>query len=259
MSHMDWRDLARWYDAQQGDEGDRWHRTFLDPALFAALGDVAGLRVLDLACGNGHNSRRLGRLGARVTGVDLSDTLIAAGREREQREPLGITYHATDAADLSMLADGAFDLVVCQMALMDIPDAAGALREAGRVLCAGGRFVALLCHPCFDVAEGSGWVCERNGSEPEPTVWRKVRRYTEPGQGRVYWRLADGRVVFMTEYHRPLSWYVRVLRAARMVLTALEEPRPPDAFVAEVEVGAWMRDVVPLHLLIEARKLDVPR
>lgn len=98
------------------------------------------------------------------------------------------------------------------------------------------------------------------GPDPEPTVWRKVRRYTEPGQGRIYWRLVNGQVVFLTEYHRPLSWYVRALRAAGMVLTALEEPRPLEAFLAEQqELGAWMRDVAPMHLLIEASKLDVPK
>ena len=126
-------------------------------------------------------------------------------------------------------------------------------------LAQGVPLVALR-NPCFDVAEASGWVWERMGPDPEPTVWRKVRRYTEPGQGRIYWRLVNGRVVFLTEYHRPLSWYVRALRAAGMVLTALEEPRPPEAFLAEQqELGAWMRDVVPMHLLIEASKLDVPK
>jgi SAM-dependent methyltransferase len=255
MARMEWRDLAGWYSAKQGEEGDPWHRTFLDPTLFAALGEVAGLRVLDLACGNGHNTRRLARLGARVTGVDLSDGLIAASRAREEREPLGIAYHVADAAHLEMLADGAFDLVACQMALMDIPDAAGAIREAGRVLRAGGRFVALLCHPCFDVPESSGWAYERMG--PEAIVWRKVRRYAEPGEGLVYWRV-DGELVYVTAYHRPLSWYVRALRAAGMVLTALEEPPPPDAFMAhEPELGVWMRDV-PMHLVIEARRIALP-
>jgi ubiquinone/menaquinone biosynthesis C-methylase UbiE len=251
LGTTDWRDLADVYDEQQGDEGDFWHRTVLDPPLFALLGDVTNLDVLDLACGNGHNTRRLARLGARVIGVDSSDALLVLNRERERREPLNITYHAADAAWLGMLDDASFDLVVCQMALMDIPDAAAAILEAARVLRSGGRFVALLLHPCFMVPEASGWMVERMG--PETTVWRKVRRYNEPFKGRIHWR-SDGDLIYTATYHRPLSWYIGALRAAGFVLTALEEPKPSAEFMAQREDGAWMADV-PLHCLIEARKI----
>lgn len=251
----DWRNLAGWYDERLGDEGDLWHRTMLDPPLFAQIGEVAGQRVLDLSCGNGHNTRRLARLGAHVTGVDWSVTIIEHDQAREEREPLGIVYHAADAAWLDMLADGSFDLVVCQMALMDIPDAAAAMREVGRVLRPGGRFVALLMHPCFDVPGASGWVIERMG--PDTTVWRKVSRYREPFAGQIYLRV-EGEIVYIPTYHRPLSWYMRALREAGMALTALEEPAPTAEFLAERADGAWMAEI-PLHCLIEARKVALER
>lgn len=253
MQVREWDEMADWYDAKVGDDGDLWHRTFLDPALFAQLGDVSGLRVLDLACGNGHNTRRLARAGAHVTGVDFSPKHIARSRERQAQEHLDIEFLQGDAAQLDMLDDAAFDLVVCQMGLMDIPDAAGAIREVGRVLREGGRFVALLSHPCFDIAERSGWEVERMG--PDLTVWRKVNGYTQPFTGLIYWRI-DGELVYTRSYHRPLSWYVRELRAAGLVVTALEEPQPPEEFLAAEPEGEWMREV-PLHCLIEARKLTV--
>lgn len=252
MGTVDWRDLAHIYDENQGNEGDFWHRTVLDPPLFAMIGDVTGLRVLDLACGNGHNSRHLARLGAQVTGVDASDAIIARCQDRERRDLLGITYHAADAARLDMLGDASFDLVICQMALMDMPDASAAMREAARVLRSGGRFVALFLHPCFFVPEASGWAIERMG--PETTVWRKIRRYAEPFKGRVHWRGPDREIIYTASYHRPLSWYVRALRSAGLVLTALEEPQPGAEFIAQREDGAWMADV-PLHCLVEAHKL----
>lgn len=253
MTTSDWRELAPWYAEKQGEEGDFWHRTLLDPPLFALLGGVAGQHVLDLACGNGHNTRRLARMGARVTGVEYAEAHIEANREREAREPLGIAYHLADAARLDALADASFDVVVCQMALMDISDAAGALREVGRVLRPGGRLVAQIAHPCFDVPEASAWVVERMG--PETAVWRKVRRYRQPFVGRIYWRVGD-EVVSTASYHRPLSWYVRELRAAGLVLTALEEPEPSEEFLAGAPDHAWMREV-PLHVLFEARKVEV--
>src|SRR5579884_3354294 len=250
MQIREWDELADWYDEKVGETGDLWHRTFLDPVLFAHLGDVAGLRVLDLACGNGHNTRRLARQGAQVTGVDFAHKHIARSRAREEQEQLGIEFFQADAAQLDMLADAAFDLVVCQMGLMDIPDAAGAIREVGRVLREGGRFVALISHPCFDIAERSGWVVERMG--PENGVWRKVSDYAHPSEGLVYWRM-NGGLVYTRAYHRPLSWYVRQLRTAGLVITAFEEPEPPAEFVAAEPWGEWMREV-PLHCLIEARR-----
>jgi SAM-dependent methyltransferase len=253
MGIMEWRDLAGWWDQGEGDTGDFWHRTLLDPALFALVGEVAGLRVLDLPCGNGHNTRRLARMGARVTGVDLSEPLVELDRAREQRESLGITYHIADAARLDMLADASFDLVVCQMGLMDIADAAGAIAEVGRVLVPAGRFVALFSHPCFDVPQASGWVVERMG--PSTTVWRKVGRYRQPFAGPIHWH-KDGELIYTMAYHRPLSWYMRALRAAGLVLTALEEPEPSEEFLVAEPDHAWMAEI-PLHVLIEARKVSV--
>lgn len=249
----DWANLAEWYDAKQGDEGDLWHRTFLDPALFACIGETAGLQILDVPCGNGHNTRRLARLGAEVTGLDISAPLIARNQEREKWEPLGITYHAADAARMEMLEDESFDLVVSHMGLMDIPDAGAAIEEMGRVLRPGGRLVALFSHPCFDIPEASAWVSERMG--PQATVWRKVGRYAQPSVGRGYWWVR-GALTSTASYHRPLSWYVRALRAAGLVLTALEEPAPPQEFTDVEPEGDWMAEI-PLHIVIEARKVEI--
>jgi 2-polyprenyl-3-methyl-5-hydroxy-6-metoxy-1,4-benzoquinol methylase len=52
----------------------------------------AGLRVLDLACGQGRLSRELARRGARVVGLDISNELLDKARAVEKDEPLGISY-----------------------------------------------------------------------------------------------------------------------------------------------------------------------
>ena len=44
--------VAAWWDEQAGDQGDFYHRHLILPALLAALGDVQGLPVLDLGCGD---------------------------------------------------------------------------------------------------------------------------------------------------------------------------------------------------------------
>jgi ubiquinone/menaquinone biosynthesis C-methylase UbiE len=144
-----WDELADWWDTTLGDDGDLWHRTLIDPPLLQLVGDVRGQRVLDLACGNGYLSRRFARQGAAVTGIDANAPIIERARAREARDPLDITYHVADAAHLTALPDGAFEVVVCNMALMDIADVAGAIQEVSRVLVSRGRLVASLAHPCF--------------------------------------------------------------------------------------------------------------
>lgn len=251
MTATAWGDLAGWYDKKQGDEGDLWHRTYLDPALFAVIGEVRGRQILDVPCGNGHNTRRLARMGNLVTGLDVSEPIIAIDQAREERETLGITYLAADAAATG-LPDNTFDLVVSQMGLMDIPDAAGAVREMSRVMKPQGRLVALFCHPCFDVPGHSAWVWEK--VPYSSSAWRKIQHYAQPFAGQVPWN-KDGETIYTTAYHRPLSWYMHAIRAAGLVLTDLHEPIPPPEFVAlEQPDGPWMTDV-PLHIILEARKL----
>jgi ubiquinone/menaquinone biosynthesis C-methylase UbiE len=252
-----WDRMAAWWDRKQGEEGDTWHRLLIEPAFERVIGDVGGLRVLEIACGNGRLARRMARHGAKVTAVDASEGMVLRARKREAEDPTGTEYHLADAAGLGTLADGSFDLVVAGMALMDIADAQGALLEAGRALRVGGRLAASMIHPCFDTGEkNSCWVAERYAYETR--VFRKVGRYRKPFEHSAAWRVGgreDPRAVMETPYyHRPLSWYFRALKAAGLAVTALEEPEPTGEFVKESSQGAYLREV-PLHCVIEAYKL----
>jgi ubiquinone/menaquinone biosynthesis C-methylase UbiE len=253
MSAQGWEQMAEWWDEKLADEGDLWHRALIDPPLLQLVGAVAGLRLLDLACGNGYLSRRFARQGASVTGVDANAPIIERARRREAREPLGITYQVGDAAHLDQLDDGEFDLVICNMALMDIEDAAGAIGEAGRVLRREGRFVASLSHPCFDKVNTSGWAIEQ--IYPVTTIWRKMSHYREVTVDELPWLQIPDQVVHTRAYHRPLSWYFRAFRAAGLAVTALEEPEPTEEFLAaESPQGPWIAEI-PLHCVIEAYKV----
>ena len=251
MPTVSWEQLAEWHDGKQGDEGDLWHRTLIDLTLLRVVGDVQGLRVLDLACGNGYLARRYARTGATVVGVDASSPIIERARSREAQDPLGIRYHRADAAKLEMLADGSFDLVASNMALMDIEDAEGAIREVGRVLRSGGRFVASLCHPCFDQGPTSTWLLERFFRSTK--VWRKIARYRHPFADEMPWGIED-KTTSTRGYHRPLSWYARVLRDAGFLIRSLEEPEPTPECVEQSPQGPFMVEI-PLHLVIEAVKV----
>jgi ubiquinone/menaquinone biosynthesis C-methylase UbiE len=247
-----WAEIAEWFDAKMGDEGDLWHREIIDPGLIDLVGEVRGLRLLDLGCGNGYLARRFARLGAKVSAVDASAPVVALAQRRQESEPLGIDYHVHDAARLPMFQDGSFEVVYSNMALMDMASAEGAIRETARVLAPGGRFVASLCHPCFDVPNASSWLMERK--DYATSISRRVGRYREPFETETLWKPVDRPEFTTMSYHRPVSWYARTLWKAGLAITALDEPDGSDRARVESPQG-WAIHEVPLHLVIEARKL----
>jgi ubiquinone/menaquinone biosynthesis C-methylase UbiE len=105
-------------------------------ALLATVGPVAGLRILDIGCGEGGLSRALAKLGAQVTGYDP----FIAGTEVT---PLGAgSYRLVKAAaDALPEPDHEADLVLFVFSLHHVPAGklAGALAEARRVLRPSGR------------------------------------------------------------------------------------------------------------------------
>lgn len=114
----------------------------------AALLDSAALapgeRVLDLACGTGlvtlPAARAVGPSG-QVVGIDIADRMVEVLRERAGAATLSKVVAARMDAEQLALPDGSFDVVLCALGLMYLPDPAQALREVKRVLRPGGRTV----------------------------------------------------------------------------------------------------------------------
>jgi len=249
MSEGGWDEIAAWRDLRLGEEGDLWHRALIDPTLLEVIGPVRGLRVLDLGCGNGYLARRFARAGAKVVGVDASAPTLAFARGRERADPLGIRFEERDASRLEGLPDGAFDLVVANMSLMDIRDAAGAVREAARILRPAGRLVFSINHPCFDVDPSSAWVVER--AAYSVAIWRKIRGYRTERELDVPWRISDTETRYTKSYHRTLATYARILREAGFVIVRLEEPAPLAEVLEKSDQGPMIAEI-PLHLVVEA-------
>ena len=101
-----------------------------------------GERILDIGCGDGALTEQLASTGAILTGVDASDTMVAAARERSARSahPFTVDHHNATALPYREQFDAAFS----NAALHWIRDAAGVLSSVRRALVPGGRFVAEL-------------------------------------------------------------------------------------------------------------------
>jgi hypothetical protein len=112
--------------------------------------------------------------------------------------------------------------------------------------------VASLSHPCFDKVNTSGWEIER--IYPNTTIWRKMSHYREISVADLPWQRVPGQIIYTRAHHRPLSWYFRNLRAAGLVVAALEEPEPTEEFLTHSEQGSWIAEI-PLHCVIESWKV----
>jgi ubiquinone/menaquinone biosynthesis C-methylase UbiE len=111
-------------------------------ALIESLGIHAGLRVLDLGCGDGTTALPAARRGADVLGVDIARNLVEAGSRRAKSEGLtNCRFQQGDASNLSDLGDRSFDLVVSIFGAMFAPKPFDVAKEMLRVTRPGGRIV----------------------------------------------------------------------------------------------------------------------
>lgn len=110
--------------------------------LVSQLGVSAGMKVLDLGCGDGTTAIPEARLGADVLGIDIASNLVEAGNRRAKAEGLkNCTFQEGDAADLKGIEDDRFDLVVSIFGAMFASKPLDAAKEMVRVTKPGGRIV----------------------------------------------------------------------------------------------------------------------
>lgn len=200
---------------------------------------AAGRRTLELGCGEGRVVRDLTRRGHRAVGLDASPTLLNHAREAD---PSG-RYVLADAVRVPV-GDGAFDLVVAYNSLMDIEDMEAAVREAARVLEAGGRLCVCVTHPISD----AGAFASR---EPDAAfVIDGSYLGKRPFEGTFE---RDGLRITFHGWEYPLEAYGRALEEAGFVIEAIREPAATAAAVRrEPADRRWQR--LPVFLFLRAIK-----
>ena len=105
--------------------------------LVQHAGIRAGLRVLDVACGTGVVAVTAARMGASVTGLDLTPELLEVARANAALASVTIDFHEGDVEQLPFDA-GTFDVVVSQFGHMFAPRPDVAIGQMLRVLKPGG-------------------------------------------------------------------------------------------------------------------------
>lgn len=112
--------------------------------LLSEAAPAPGARVLDIGCGAGESTLAFARAvgpGGTVTGIDISEPLLALARDRAEAADIGnVAFLHADAA-LHRFDPASADLVVSRFGLMFFADPADAFRNIATALRPGGAIV----------------------------------------------------------------------------------------------------------------------
>ena len=211
----------RWRDVDAREGYDQWASSYDDernpllaleePEAEKALGDVAGLDVLDAGTGTGRHAIRLAACGARVTAIDFSDKMLAKARAKDGADRVRFENH--DVTQRLPYADASFDRVLAALVLEHVPDVAAFLRELGRVTRADGRIVVTAMHPAMFLRGVSARFRDEGTGE-----FLRPRSYVMQLSDYVMGALdADLRIVSLVERSPDEALAARVPRAAKYV------------------------------------------
>lgn len=221
-------------DYDDGDTAERYLNTYSRPVrsriegftFLNRIGDVTGLDVLDVACGEGHYTRMLKRAGAAsVAGFDISAKMIGLARAEEAREPLGIDYSVADAR--TPVAQQDFDIAVAAYLLVYARDRAELARMCRAVASRvrpGGRFVTLTTNPAL------------YSFAPLPDYGKygfRIRLAEQVSEGAPIELIVPdgGRGLVIENYYLPIEAYDAALHEAGFRDVAVHAPEvspPPD-------------------------------
>lgn len=148
-----WNAATRMHNSHKIDQARflREGGTTLFPEEIDLLGDISGKSLVHLQCNAGQDSLSLARLGAIVTGVDISDEAIAFAQQLATDTGIPATFIRSDVYD--WLAESAhkpvrYDIVYSSYgAIPWLSDIATWARGVAAILKPGGRFVLIEFHP----------------------------------------------------------------------------------------------------------------
>lgn len=227
-----------------------WRSRIESYSLMKLIGELQGKKVVDIACGEGHFTRRLRQAGAaEVVGIDISERMIELAQAQENRQALGIDYRVADAR--TIMPQQNFDLAVSAWLLVyarDRNELARMCRGLASWLRPGGRFVTFTTNPELYTFQ--------------PRV--DYRRYgfeialadrLEEG-APIHWRIPVGESTLEIEnYYLPVSAYESAFREAGFREFAVHSPELASHPGGDDDRAEWTQFLnQPPAILIECVK-----
>jgi SAM-dependent methyltransferase/ribosomal protein S18 acetylase RimI-like enzyme len=201
-NRLSWNAATVAHNSHKGDQAAffRAGGSTLYPEEIGLLGDVAGLELLHLQCNSGQDSLSLARLGARVTGVDISDEAIAFATRLSEESGIAASFERSDLFEWfeRAVADGRrFDRVFASYGTICwLSDLGVWARGIADVLRPGGRFAFIEFHP-FAMVFDPGWKPHYDYAPKNPVAEAGVGDYVaDSGTGLAIGGYQEGVVGF---------------------------------------------------------------
>lgn len=247
-----WEDNSQAYANLIDGRGTPHHRMILNPCVERLIGEVKGKQFLDAGCGEGYLSRSYAQKGARVTGIDISPRLISIAQSQEQTQ---VHYKVENICKMNSISNDSFDIVLCNLVLLNVPCFDEALSEFYRVLKPEGILVFSIVHPAFNFYGPGKW--EMGEKDPQTQrragLFFRVDNYYDETVYQRYWRTRKGEKFPrpISFFHRTVSTYVNTVCRAGFAIVEIDEPRP------EADDDFFERENrIPFFLVVKARKTE---
>lgn len=247
MQDTSWEKSSNWYKKIVGDDGHYFHQTIIFPKIKQLIDFSKINSVLDLACGQGIFERQIDQ-NKEYIGIDISRSLIKEASQKSLNR-----RHQFLVSDVSKdlpLKKNDFDLVIIILALQNIKNINGVIKNASKHLKKGGKFLIILNHPIFRIPRQSAW-----GVDSQNKIqYRRIDRYmsnleipisTNPGKfqkSEITW-----------SFHNPLSKYSQLLFENGFLIEKIDEwvsEKKSTGPMAKMEDRA--RNEIPMFMAIVA-------
>ena len=121
-----------------------------------------------------------------------------------------------------------FDIIFCNMVLMDIDPIDNVISEFYRVLRINGKFFFSIVHPAFFLGE---WEKDENGNIKS----KKIKKYITPYIEKLnFWGVT-------THFHRPISYYLNKISEVGFSLKNMIEPiSDKDSRIPEIPIELFV-------------------
>lgn len=191
------------------DEGGfHFNLDLVIPRLLDVAGNVEDLTVLDAGCGEGIVSRLLAGRASRVVGIDIAPQLIAYARQRELTQT--VIYETHDLSIPHPHYAHAFDLILSNLVLNDVPNYTGFISTMSSLLKPGGRIVLSMNNPY------------------SASLREKVQDYFDSDA------VAEYGFGSVTYFHRTMEEYTHAFQQAGLYLRCLVDVQMSKEMVAQL-------------------------
>ncbi len=175
-------------------------KTSLMPIELGLIGDITDLKILHLQCHFGQDTLSLARMGAKVTGVDLSDKAIQIARDLNEELGLDAQFIQCNVLELQQHLEGQFDIIFTSYGVLGwLPNLDDWAAIVKHFLKPNGKLVLVEFHPVLWLFDDDFTHIKYSYFKGAPIIEVEQGTYSDPNADiqnqYVEWEYSIGEVI----------------------------------------------------------------